>query len=134
MTGTDLANRLLQNIQTSLTLRSHVPYLDMLRDLVQGGMPVSSAILNTSSNFGSFDSALKEVLTILHRDNGNFMPIPDILPLPLTAIYQDLSSNMHLLIEIIQAYIDDENSAVMLKKSASEFLLYKLETISLASV
>ena len=134
MTGTDFANRLLNNIQTSLTLRSHIPYLDMLRELVQGGMPVSTATLNTSSNFGSFDSALKEVLTILHTNNGNFMPAPDVLPLPLTVIHQNLSSNMTILAEIIQAHIDTNHSALILNKSTSALLLYKLETINLASV
>ena len=131
MTGADFANRLLQNIQTSLELRSRIPYLDILKELVQGGMPVSSAILNTSSNFGSFDSALKEVLAILNNRDTNFMPPPDTLPLPLTAIQQNLSDNMVLLSEVIQDYINSKHAAVMI---TSELLLYKLETINLAAV
>ena len=125
MTGTDLANRLLKNIQTSLELRSRIPYLDMLRDLVQGGTSVSTNILNTSSNFGSFDTALKESLTVLHNSNSTFMAPPANLPLPLTAIHNNLNTNMAILIEIFQDHIDNKESA---------FLLYKLDTINQASV
>lgn len=125
MTGTDLANRLLTNIQTSLELRSRIPYLDMLRDLVQGGTSVSTSILNTSSNFGSFDITLKELLSVLHNSNSTFMAPPANLPLPLTAIHNNLNTNMAILIEIFQDHIDNKESA---------FLLYKLDTINQASV
>lgn len=131
MTGIDLANRLLQNIQSSLQLRSRIPYLDMLRELVQGGTPISSAILNTSSNFGSFDTALKEVLTILYNSNSSFIPAPDILPLPLTVIHKNLADHITQLGEILQDHIDSKDAVVMI---TSETLLYKLETINLAAV
>lgn len=132
MTGIDFADRLLKNIQTSLELRSRIPYLDMLMELRQGGMTLSSEILNTSSNFGSFDTALKEVLAILHLSHTKLMSPPDILPLPLTVIYQNLSGNITILSEILQNYID--NDAVKLNESASALLFYKLETINLAAV
>ncbi|MGY0035728.1 hypothetical protein [Pedobacter sp. NJ-S-72] len=132
MTGKDFANRLLENIQTSLELRSRIPYLDMLRELRQGGMSLSTAILNTSSNFGSFDTALKEVLAILHSGNSNFISPPDISPLPLIMIYQNLSGNVPLLSEVLQDHID--NNASKINESKSVLLLYKLETINLAAV
>ncbi|MBB6498851.1 hypothetical protein [Pedobacter cryoconitis] len=134
MTGIDLANRLLKNIETSLELRSRVPYLDMLMELRQGGISLSNEILNTSSNFGSFDTALKEVLAILHIRNSNFMPPPDISPLRLTVIHQNLSSNITLLSEVLQDYIDLKVSAVKTNESTATLLLYKLETINLAAV
>lgn len=134
MTGIDLANRLLKNIETSLELRSRVPYLDMLMELRQGGISLSNEILNTSSNFGSFDTALKEVLAILHIRNSNFMPPPDISPLRLTVIHQNLSSNITLLSEVLQDYIDLKVPAVKTNESTATLLLYKLETINLAAV
>lgn len=134
MTGIDLANRLLKNIETSLELRSRVPYLDMLMELRQGGISLSNEILNTSSNFGSFDTALKEVLAILHIRNSNFMPPPDISPLRLTVIHQNLSSNITLLSEVLQDYIDLKVPPVKTNESTSTLLLYKLETINLAAV
>lgn len=127
MTGTAFANRLLNNIQTSLALRSRIPYLDMLRELKQGGMSIAAETLNTSSNFGSFDRALKEVMMLLHRSHSNLIAPPDILPLPLTKIYQNLADNLTLVSEILQNYMDD-------KESDSWFLFDKLETINLASV
>lgn len=127
MTGTDFANRLLNNIQTSLALRSRIPYLDMLRELKQGGMSISADTLNTSSNFGSFDRALKEVLTLLHRSHSDLIAPPDVLPLPLTQIHQNLADHLNLLSEILQDYIED-------KESDSWLLFDKLETINLASV
>jgi hypothetical protein len=134
MTGIDFANRLLKNIQASLELRSRIPYLDMLMELRQGGMSLSTEILNTSSNFGSFDSALKEVLAILHISNSNFMSPPDVSPLPLTMICQNLSSNVTMLSEVIQGYIDLKDITVKMKESTSALLLSKLETINLAAV
>lgn len=127
MTGTDLANRLLDNIQTSLALRSRIPYLDMLRELKQGGMSIAADTLNTSSNFGSFDRALKEVMTLLHDSHSNLIAPPDVLPLPLTQIYQNLADHLNLLSEILQDYMND-------KESDSWLLFDKLETINLASV
>ena len=127
MTGTDFANRLLNNIQSSLALRSRIPYLDMLRELKQGGMSISADTLNTSSNFGSFDRALKEVMTLLNSNHSNLIAPPDILPLPLTLIYQNLADNLNLLSEILQDYIND-------KESDSWLLFDQLETINLASV
>lgn len=127
MTGTDFANRLLNNIQTSLALRSRIPYLDMLRELKQGGMSISADTLNTSSNFGSFDRALKEVLTLLHSSHSDLIALPDVLPLPLTQIHQNLADHLNLLSEILQDYIED-------KESDSWLLFDKLETINLASV
>ena len=134
MTGINLANRLLKNIETSLELRSRVPYLDMLMELRQGGISLSNEILNTSSNFGSFDTALKEVLAILHIRNSKFMPPPDISPLRLTVIHQNLSSNITLLSEVLQDYIDLKVSAVKMNESTATLLLYQLETINLAAV
>lgn len=119
--GRELANRLLQNIQTSLTLRAHIPYLDMLKELAQGGVTISTATLNTSSNFGSFDQALRSLLAMLHAANSVFMAAPEISPLPLTAIQQNLSGNIDLLI----ALLDQPVPAV---------LLDRLDTIHLASV
>lgn len=127
MTGTDFANRLLNNIQSSLALRSRIPYLDMLRELKQGGMSISADTLNTSSNFGSFDRALKEVMTRLNSNHSNLIAPPDILPLPLTLIYQNLADNLNLLSEILQDYMND-------KESDSWLLFDQLETINLASV
>ncbi|AMP98474.1 hypothetical protein AY601_1559 [Pedobacter cryoconitis] len=127
MTGTDFANRLLNNIQTSLALRSRIPYLDMLRELKQGGMSISADTLNTSSNFGSFDRALKEVLTLLHSSHSDLIAPPDVLPLPLTQIHQNLADHLNLLSEILQNFIAD-------KESDSWLLFDKLETINLASV
>lgn len=127
MTGTALASRLLHNIQTSLTLRSRIPYLDMLKELKQGGMSISADTLNTSSNFGSFDRALKEVMAILHAKHSNLMAPPDFLPLPLTQIYQNLADHLNLLAEILQDQTDH-------KESNSWVLFDKLETINLASV
>lgn len=127
MTGTDLANRLLNNIQTSLALRSRIPYLDMLRELKQGGMSIAADTLNTSSNFGSFDRALKEVMTLLHSSDSNLMAPPDVLPLPLTQIYQNLADHLNLLAEILQDQTDHQ-------ESNSWVLFDKLETINLASV
>ncbi|WP_367867290.1 hypothetical protein [Pedobacter sp. WC2423] len=127
MTGTALASRLLDNIQTSLALRSRIPYLDMLRELKQGGMSISADTLNTSSNFGSFDRALKEVLALLHSSHSNLIAPPDVLPLPLTQIYQDLADNFNLLSQILQ---DDLND----KESDSWLLFDQLETINFASV
>jgi len=134
MTGINLANRLLKNIETSLELRSRVPYLDMLMELRQGGISLSNEILNTSSNFGSFDTALKEALAILHISNSKFMPPPDISPLRLTVIHQNLSSNITLLSEVLQDYIDLKVSAVKMNESTATLLLYQLETINLAAV
>ena len=127
MTGTEIAGRLLNNIQTSLALRSRIPYLDMLRELKQGGMSISADTLNTSSNFGSFDRALKEVLALLHSSHSNLITPPDVLPLPLTQIYQNLADNFNLLSQILQDYLND-------KESDSWLLFDQLETINLASV
>lgn len=127
MTGTELASRLLNNIQTSLALRSRIPYLDMLRELKQGGMSISADTLNTSSNFGSFDRALKEVIALLHSSHSNLITPPDVLPLPLTQIYQNLADNFNLLSQILQDYLND-------KESDSWLLFDQLETINLASV
>lgn len=127
MTGTALASRLLDNIQTSLALRSRIPYLDMLRELKQGGMSISADTLNTSSNFGSFDRALKEVIALLHSSHSNLITPPDVLPLPLTQIYQNLADNFNLLSQILQDYLND-------KESDSWLLFDQLETINLASV
>ncbi|MET4137895.1 hypothetical protein ABIB30_000255 [Pedobacter sp. UYP1] len=134
MTGTDFANRLLQNIQTSLTLRSRIPYLDMLKELKQGGMSISADTLNTSSNFGSFDSALKDVLAILHNTHSQFIPPPDILPLPLILIYQNLADNLPLLSERLQDAMNGNQSGTGNSEPAFENLFDKLETINLASV
>lgn len=119
MTGLDLANRLLENIQTSLTLRSRIPYLDMLKELAEGGMTVSTDMLNTSSNFGSFDTVLAEVLQVLHLEDASFLAVPDRFPLPLTLISENLKSNLTVLAGIL---------------AASPALVVNLETINAASV
>jgi hypothetical protein len=121
MTGTELADRLLKNIDTSLALRSRIPYLDMLKELAQGGASIPTATLNTSSNFGSFDQALREVLTLLNSVNNLFMAAPYTSPLPLTLIHQNLSANLKLLTGII----DQHTSAILMER---------LETINRSAV
>ena len=121
MTGTELADRLLKNIDTSLALRSRIPYLDMLKELAQGGASIPTATLNTSSNFGSFDQALREILTLLNNVDNLFMAAPDTSPLPLTLIHQNLTANLKLLTGIVDQY-------------ASTILMDRLETINLSAV
>lgn len=120
-TGTELTDRLLKNIQTSLELRSRIPYLEMLKELAEGGLSISKDTVNTSSNFGSFDTALREVLVKLNHIDPTFMPAPTVSPLPLTAIYENLSSNMLVLIDV-------------LNQPASSGIVDRLETINLAAV
>jgi len=120
MTGEIYAERLVANIKTSLELRSHIPYLDMLKELAEGGMPVSTKTLNTSSNFGSFDKALGEVMNILHDFNPLFRAATSPFPLPLTGILDNLNQNIKLLAGIIQDH--------------SEVILTRLDTINAASV
>ncbi|KIO77839.1 hypothetical protein TH53_06785 [Pedobacter lusitanus] len=103
-------------------------------ELRQGGMSLSTEILNTSSNFGSFDSALKEVLAILHISNSKLMSPPDISPLHLTVIYQNLSGNITILSEVLQDHLDHKLSDAGSSESVSADLLYKLETINNAAV
>jgi hypothetical protein len=121
MTGTELADRLLKNIDTSLALRSRIPYLDMLKELAQGGASIPTATLNTSSNFGSFDQALREILTLLNNVDNLFMAAPDTSPLPLTLIHQNLTANLKLLTGVVDQY-------------ASTILMERLETINLSAV
>lgn len=133
MKGIDLANRLLQNIKSSLVLRSQIPYLDTLRELKQGGMYISPEQLNTSSNFGSFDRALREVLMILHEEYSQLLITVEGTPLPLTTIHHELSQQ----IDLLTSYFDDaikikeENTSALL--TPAELLLERLETIYLAS-
>lgn len=134
MTGSDLTSRLLEDIQTSLALRAQIPYLDMLKELAEGGMPISTAMLNTSSNFGSFDNALAEVLHILHFQHDSFLPAPDRLPLPLSRISESLSENISLLNELFQRHIDEQGPSGGRKENTSPVLLARLETIHLAAI
>lgn len=120
-TGTELTDRLLKNIQTSLELRSRIPYLEMLKELAEGGLSISKDTVNTSSNFGSFDTALREVLVKLNHIDPTFMPAPTVSPLPLTAIYENFSRNMPLLIDV-------------LNQPVSSGIVDRLETINLAAV
>lgn len=104
--GQELAERLIENISTSLELRSRVPDMATLKDLAEGGARLSSQILNTSSNFGSFDKALKDLLTQLHAWNDNIMPAPQTLPLPLNIIKDHLSDQLSILTGVLQEHLD----------------------------
>ena len=106
-TGKEFAQRLIENIGTSLELRSRIPDMATLKDLAEGGTRLSSQMLNTSSNFGSFDNALRELLQDLHKKNRGIMLAPDTLPLPLTPLRQQLANNLDLLSQVIQESIDD---------------------------
>lgn len=125
MTGTALTDKLTENIKTSMELRSRIPYLDMLRELAEGGATLSSATLNTSSNFGSFDHYLAEVLHMLQAQIPSF-PVYQLLPLPLSVILNHLTENSVQISLIFQHEIDT-------KPSENEFQ-YRLDLIDAAAV
>jgi len=125
MTGKYLASRLLENIQSSMTLRAKIPYLDILKDLIQGGATFNSATLNSSSNFGSLDTALKTALGILHALDERLIPAPSVSPLPLSLIYANLIENVDLLEFTIDQHLRD---------TPSYTLVNQLELISLSAV
>ena len=125
MTGTELTSRLLTDIARSLELRARIPYLDMLKELAEGGAALSAAVLNTSSNFGSFDHYLSEVLVLLHQAQRVIIA-PAYLPLPLVAIQTNLSTHAAALAQIFQQEIDQPNAPAV--------YLYRLNLINAASV
>lgn len=125
MTGIELAGRLLKDIEASLALRARIPYLDMLKDLVEGGATLTSAVLNTSSNFGSFDTYLSEILVLLNAEDGLIVS-HQTLPLPLSVVLANLTANTSAISKIFQEEIDG-------KKASKEFG-YRLELVNAASV
>jgi len=141
-TGTELAERLLKNINTSLELRTHIPYLDVLKDLIEGGVTPTTAVMNTSSNFGSFDSHLKVVLSQLSAANGLIIHRNQPVPLSLSSILMNLTANMDLLIKLLQDAADGklqtkaatEAKIVTITSAASRLVLDSLEQINRAAV
>lgn len=105
-TGQDLAQRLIVNISTSLELRSRIPDMATLKDLAEGGARLNSQMLNTSSNFGSFDKALNALLKQLHDWNDHIMPASETLPLPLTEIKDHLSDQITTVARLLQEHLD----------------------------
>jgi len=134
MTGIELTTKLLTNINTSLELRAQIPYLDMLRDLVEGGAIFSSSVLNTSSNFGSFDRYLGEILFLLNGINTHIINPGSPLPLPLTSILENLTAHADLVSSIFQKEIDDNLKSDAAGISIGGEFRYRLELISAASV
>jgi len=139
-TGTALAERLLNNINTSLALRTHIPYLDMLRDLIEGGVTPTTAMMNTSSNFGSFDRNLKIVLSLLSDANALIINPTLPAPLQLSSILENLTTHMDLLIKLLQDAADgnlqttETAKTITTTSSASKLVLESLEQINRASV
>jgi hypothetical protein len=140
-TGTELAERLLNNINTSLALRTHIPYLDTLRDLIEGGVTPTTAMMNTSSNFGSFDSNLKVVLSQLSAANSLIINPTQPAPLSLSTILVNLTTNMDLLIKLLQDAAEDNLQVIGTKEAnetttsaASKLVLESLEQINRSSV
>jgi hypothetical protein len=131
-TGIALAERLINNINTSLVLRTHIPYLDMLKDLVEGGLTPTSAMINTSSNFGSFDTHLKILLNLLHTASSSFINPTLATPLPLIAILENLASNLSKLEELLQDAVEGKLSANGVNNA--NLILNSLEQINRASV
>jgi hypothetical protein len=125
MTGTALLIRLTENLQTSLELRAVVPYLDILKELAEGGAIFSSSILNTSSNFGSFDHYLSEVLYLLHIAESGIV-VPGIMPLPLTQILNNLTTHAVMVAGIFESDLE--------KPALQGQYLYRLDLINAASV
>lgn len=125
ITGIELTGRLLKNIEISLTLRARIPYLDMLKDLVEGGATFTSAVLNTSSNFGSFDTYLNEILVLLNAEDSSIVS-HQTLPLPLSLVLANLTANADAISKIFQDEIDG--------KRASEEFGYRLELVNAAAV
>jgi hypothetical protein len=125
MTGSELLQRLMGNIKTSLELRSTIPYLDILKELAEGGAGFSTSILNTSSNFGSFDHYLSEVLYLLHTADPKINLFITI-PLPLTQVTEILTTHALLVAVLFQDDLDRPNLQ-------GQFL-YRLDLINAASV
>jgi hypothetical protein len=132
-TGIELAERLLDNINKSLVLRTHIPYLDMLKDLVEGGLTPTSAMINTSSNFGSFDTHLIILLNLLHTASSSIIN-PTQAPLPLAAIRENLTSNLNQLEELLQAAAENNLPANGRNNAGADLILNSLEQINRASV
>lgn len=130
--GKEFADRLIKNIKTSLELRSHIPDMATLKDLAEGGARLSAQLLNTSSNFGSFDTALREVLVALHARDSRILCPPKNSSLQLTVIYDNLSTEIVLLTKVIQEYIDEPEENM--NKFHSVSLVYHLDTINSAAV
>jgi hypothetical protein len=125
MTGTVLLQRLTENIKTSMELRATIPYLDTLKELAEGGAGFSASILNTSSNFGSFDHYLSEVLSLLHHTDPRISAFTT-LPLPLSRINEIMTTYALLVAAIFQADLD--------KPTLQGQFLYRLDLINAASV
>jgi hypothetical protein len=129
--GTEYANRLLKNIKTSLTLRKSIAPLDIL--LKQ--KPIASTRdFNSSSNFLDLDSALREVLSILSTDDDRILQAPDIRPLPLQEIYDNLSSNLNLLSELLEDYRSGKEAAIILYNPTATLIMLRLDLINLSAV
>ena len=132
--GTELAERLLNNIHTSIELRTRIPYLDMLRDLIEGGVTPTTAMMNTSSNFGSFDNNLKVVLSLLSEENSLINNPVTASPLPLSSILVNLTSNRDLLTKLFQDAVDDQLRASNINIPVAKLILESLEQVNRASV
>jgi len=129
-TGIELAKRLLGNIEASQLLRRSIPYLDILKDLAEGGATFSTATLNTSSNFGSFDTHLKVLLTVLNAVDPVILNPVQSHPLPLAAIVDNLTANLQLLTEILQQASDDKRKFT----AKTNLIINSLEQLNRASV
>ena len=133
-TGIELAQRLLADIQASLLLRTSIPYLDILKDLAEGGATFSSATLNTSSNFGSFDTHLKMLLTTLNAANPVILNPERTHPLPLAAILDNLTANLQLLTDLFHEAIHHTRQPSSDAHTASYYILTSLEQINRSAV
>lgn len=82
-------------------------------------------MMNTSSNFGSFDTHLRIVLGLLNAENSLISNQATISPLPLSSILLNLTSNIELLVELLQDAADSNKGAE---------IVASLEQINSASV
>jgi hypothetical protein len=94
ITGIDYANRLLENIQTSLAFRATFPDLHELVEL-HPTTPIET--FNTVTNFGTFDSTLRVILTILHVSDNKIQLAPEVRLIRLQPVLDNLKENIDLL-------------------------------------
>ena len=117
----------------------------MLRDLIEGGVTLTTAMMNTSSNFGSFDSHLKIALRQLSEANSAIINPVQPAPLPLSSILVNLTTNIDVLIQLLQDAVEDKLQTIVATEtvtakgistntSASALVLESLEQINRASV